>query len=167
MARHRSAEGPSTPATVALDRAGVPYTRHPYDHAPSAAGYGIEAAEALGVAPARVLKTLLVNTGPGLAVGIVPVDGQLDLKAVASALEVKSVTMADPAVAERSTGYVVGGISPVGQRRALPTVLDETAYAFEKVYVSGGRRGFDIGLAPGDLAAVTRAVRAPIARRVS
>ena len=152
---------------MALDRAGVPYTRHPYDHDPSAAGYGLEAAEALGVDPARVLKTLLVNTGGGLAVGIVPVDGQLDLKAVASALEVKSVTMADPAVAERSTGYVVGGISPVGQKRALPTVLDETAYAFETVYVSGGRRGFDIGLAPDDLAAVTRAVRAPIARRVS
>jgi Cys-tRNA(Pro)/Cys-tRNA(Cys) deacylase len=167
MAKHRPPDGPSTPATVALDRAGVPYTRHPYDHEPSAAGYGLEAAEALGVEPVRVLKTLLVSTGAGLAVGIVPVDGQLDLKAVASALDVKSVTMAEPAVAERSTGYVVGGISPVGQKRALPTVLDETAYAFETVYVSGGRRGFDIGLSPDDLAAVTRAVRAPIARRVS
>jgi Cys-tRNA(Pro)/Cys-tRNA(Cys) deacylase len=167
MARHRPADGPSTPATVALDRAGVPYTRHPYEHDPSAQSYGLEAAEALGVDPAHVFKTLLVDMGTGLAVGIVPVDGQLDLKAVASALEVKSVTMADPAVAERSTGYVVGGISPVGQKRTLPTVLDQTAYAFEKVYVSGGRRGFDIGLAPHDLAAVTRAVRAPIGRRVS
>ncbi len=164
MARHRPTDGPSTPATVALDRAGVPYTRHPYDHDPSAAGYGLEAAEALGVAPDRVLKTLLVSTGGGLAVGIVPVDGQLDLKAVASALEVKSVTMADPAVAERSTGYVVGGISPVGQKRALRTVLDDTAYGFETVFVSGGRRGFDIELSPADLTSVTRALRAHIGR---
>ena len=164
MARHRSGDGPSTPATAALDRAGVAYTRHPYDHDPSAASYGLEAAEALGVDPARVLKTLLVDTGKGLAVGVVPVDGLLDLKAVASALGVKAVTMADPAAAERSTGYVVGGISPVGQKRALPTVLDDTAYAFDVVYVSGGRRGFDIGLSPTDLASVTRAVRARIGR---
>jgi Cys-tRNA(Pro)/Cys-tRNA(Cys) deacylase len=122
---------------VALDRAGIAYSRHPYDHDPATASYGLEAAEALGVEPARVLKTLLVDTGKGLAVGVVPVDGQLDLKAVAAALGVKTVTMADPAAAERSTGYVVGGISPVGQKRALPTVLDDTAYAFDVVYVSG------------------------------
>jgi Cys-tRNA(Pro)/Cys-tRNA(Cys) deacylase len=149
---------------VALDRAGIAYSRHPYDHDPATASYGLEAAEALGVEPARVLKTLLVDTGKGLAVGVVPVDGQLDLNAVAAALGVKTVTMADPAAAERSTGYVVGGISPVGQKRALPTVLDDTAYAFDVVYVSGGRRGFDIGLSPTDLASVTRAVRARIGR---
>ncbi|MGO4360177.1 Cys-tRNA(Pro) deacylase [Terrabacter sp. 2TAF16] len=164
MARQRPADGPSTPATVALDRAGIPYSRHPYEHDPAAASYGLEAAASLGVEPSRVFKTLLVDTGATLAVGVVPVDGQLDLKAVAAALGVKSVTMADPAAAERSTGYVVGGISPVGQKRALPTVLDETAYGFGTVYVSGGRRGFDIGLAPEDLASVTRARRARIGR---
>ncbi|WP_256795550.1 Cys-tRNA(Pro) deacylase [Terrabacter sp. Ter38] len=164
MARHRQADGPSTRATVALDRAGVPYSRHPYEHDPAAASYGLEAAAALGVEPSRVFKTLLVDTGTTLAVGVVPVDGQLDLKAVAAALGVKSVTMADPSAAERSTGYVLGGISPVGQKRALPTVLDETAYGFGTVYVSGGRRGFDIGLSPEDLASVTRARRARIGR---
>ena len=164
MARQRQADGPSTPATVALDRAGVPYSRHPYEHDPAAASYGLEAAAALGVEPSRVFKTLLVDTGTTLAVGVVPVDGQLDLKAVAAALGVKSVTMADPAAAERSTGYVVGGISPVGQKRALPTVIDETAYGFGTIYVSGGRRGFDIGLSPEDLASVTRARRARIGR---
>ncbi|MBW8730970.1 MAG: Cys-tRNA(Pro) deacylase [Terrabacter sp.] len=164
MARQRQADGPSTPATVVLDRAGVAYSRHPYEHDPAAASYGLEAAAALGVEPSCVFKTLLVDTGTTLAVGVVPVDGQLDLKAVAAALGVKSVTMADPAAAERSTGYVVGGISPVGQKRALPTVLDETAYGFGTVYVSGGRRGFDIGLSPEDLASVTRARRARIGR---
>ena len=163
--RQQGAGGPTTPATLALDRAKVSWTGHPYEHDPSAASYGLEAAEVLGVDPARVLKTLLVDTGRGLAVGIVPVDGQLDLKAVAAALGVKSVTMADPAAAERSTGYVVGGISPVGQKRALPTVLDDSALGHGTVLVSGGRRGFDVELAPADLAAVTRAVTAPIARR--
>ena len=165
MARPRKdAGGPTTPATLALDRAGVSYTRHAYDHDPSAASFGLEAAALLGVDPQRVFKTLLVDTGPGLAVGIVPVAGQLDLKAIASALGVKSVTMADPPAAERSSGYVVGGISPVGQKRALPTVLDDTACGFETVFVSGGRRGFDIELSPTDLASITRAVRAPIGR---
>jgi Cys-tRNA(Pro)/Cys-tRNA(Cys) deacylase len=164
MARQRPTDGPSTPATVALDRAGVTYSRHPYEHDPAATSYGLEAAAALGVDPAQVFKTLLVDTGATLAVGVVPVDGQLDLKAVASALGVKSVTMADPTAAERSTGYVVGGISPVGQKRTLPTVLDDTAYGFGTVYVSGGRRGFDIGLSPADLATVTGALRARIGR---
>jgi Cys-tRNA(Pro)/Cys-tRNA(Cys) deacylase len=164
MAKHRPSHGPATPATLALDRAGVTYTRHPYEHDPAAAGYGLEAAAALGVEPSRVFKTLLVDTGTTLAVGVVPVDGQLDLKAVAAALGVKSVTMADPAAAERSTGYVVGGISPIGQKRALPTVLDETAYGFGTFYVSGGRRGFDIGLSPKDLEAVTHARPARIGR---
>ncbi len=156
MARPRSVDGPATPATVALDRLGVTYRRHPYAHDPAAASYGLEAAQALGVAPERVLKTLLVDTGHGLAVGIVPVAGQLDLKAMAAALGVKGVRMADTAAAERSTGYVVGGISPVGQRRALPTVLDESAFGHPTVYVSGGRRGFDLELAADDLVTVTR-----------
>ncbi|MGW5239628.1 Cys-tRNA(Pro) deacylase [Monashia sp. NPDC004114] len=164
MAKSRPGDGPATPATVALDRARVEYRRHPYTHNPSAPSYGLEAAAVLGVDPARVFKTLLVDTGRSLAVGIVPVAGQLDLKAVAAALGVKGVTMADPTTAERVTGYVVGGISPVGQKRALPTVLDETAYAFDTVFVSGGRRGFDIELSPGDLATVTRAVRGRIGR---
>lgn len=165
MARRTPGAGPSTPATVALDRAAVPYTRHTYDHDPAAPSYGLEAATAIGVAPERVFKTLLVDTGGGLAVGIVPVAGQLDLKAIAAALGAKAVSMAQAAVAERSTGYVVGGISPLGQRKALPTVLDDTAYAFETIYVSGGRRGFDIELSPADLAAQTRAIRATIGRR--
>jgi Cys-tRNA(Pro)/Cys-tRNA(Cys) deacylase len=163
--RGKDVEGPTTQATLALDRAGVEYSRHPYEHDPTARGYGLEAAAVLGVDPARVFKTLLVDTGHGLAVGVVAVAGELDLKAMAAALGVKSLVMADPAAAERSSGYVVGGISPVGQKRALPTVLDDAAYGFETVFVSGGRRGFDIELSPADLASVTRAVRAPIGRR--
>lgn len=111
-----------------------------------------------------MFKTLLVDTGAGLAVAVVPVAGMLDLKAMATALGVKRVAMADPAAAQRSSGYVVGGISPVGQKRALPTVVDESAELFDVVYVSGGRRGLDIGLSPADLVRVTDAVLADIAR---
>ncbi|HET8595479.1 MAG TPA: Cys-tRNA(Pro) deacylase [Intrasporangium sp.] len=164
MSRAKGGAGPTTQATLALDRAGVPYTRHTYEHDPSASNYGLEAAEALGLPPGRVFKTLLVDAGGRLAVGIVPVDGHLDLKAVASALGVKSVTMAEPAAAERTTGYVVGGISPVGQKRRLATVLDQSAQGYATVFVSGGRRGFDIELAPADLVRVTGAVLAPIGR---
>jgi Cys-tRNA(Pro)/Cys-tRNA(Cys) deacylase len=124
----------------------------------------MEAAEALDLPPARVLKTLLVTVPSGLAVAIVPVDGTLDLKAMAAALAAKSATMADPVAAERATGYVLGGISPIGQRRALPTVLDESATAHPTVFVSGGRRGFDIELAPTDLIRITGAVTAAIGR---
>lgn len=161
MARSR---GGGTPATVALDRAGVAYALRAYEHDPQAPSYGLEAAEALGVDPARVFKTLLVDTGSGLGVGIVPVSTQLDLKALAAALGVKKVAMADPREAERATGYVVGGISPIGLRRRLPTVLDESALDFETVLVSGGRRGLDLELSPTDLVAVTGARTAPIAR---
>jgi Cys-tRNA(Pro)/Cys-tRNA(Cys) deacylase len=154
----------STPATAALTRAGVAFRTHTYRHDPSVDSYGEEAAAATGVPAERIFKTLLVDTGRGLAVGVVPVSGSLDLKAVASALGVKKVVMADPAAAERSTGYVVGGISPVGQRRALPTVIDDSARAYSSVFVSGGRRGFEIELAPEDLATVTRATFAPIGR---
>lgn len=153
-----------TPATVALTRAGVAFTTHTYEHDPSAASYGLEAAEVLGLDPAAVLKTLLADVDGRLVVGIVPVSGQLDLKALAAAAGGKKATMADPAAAERATGYVVGGISPLGQKRAHPTVLDESALAHETVYVSGGRRGLDLGLSPGDLLRLTGATAAPIAR---
>ena len=163
MARRTRGDG-GTPATVALTTAGVAFTARSYAHDPAAASYGLEAAEALGVEPARVFKTLLVETDGTLAVGIVPVDRQLDLKALAASLGVKRVQMADPAAAERATGYVVGGISPVGQKRRLATVLDESASAYGTVLVSGGRRGLDIELSPADLLAVTGATLAPISR---
>ncbi len=154
----------STPATVALERAGIRYDVRSYVHDPTAASFGLEAAEALGIEPARVFKTLLVDTDKGLGVGIVPVDRLLDLKAVAAALGAKKATMAEPAVAERVTGYVVGGISPVGQKKSLPTVLDVSAEQHTTILVSGGRRGLDLELAPADLLAVVRGRTAPIAR---
>ena len=153
-----------TPATVTLTAAGVAFSVHTYDHDPAAKSFGMEAVEALGLPAEQMFKTLLVDTGAGLAVGVVPVSGQLDLKAMAQALGVKKVEMADPRIAERTTGYVVGGISPIGQKRSLPTVLDETAELFDVVYVSGGRRGLDIGVAPADLVRVTGAKVADISR---
>ena len=153
-----------TPATVALTDAGVTFRTHSYRHDPAAASFGLEAAEALGIAPERVFKTLLVDTGNGLAIAVLPVDRQLDLKAVAAVLGVKRVTMADPRQAERASGYLVGGISPVGQRRALPTLIDESAVAHRTVFASGGRRGLDIELSPTDLIRVTAARTAAIAR---
>lgn len=154
----------STPATVALTRAGLPFQTHTYAHDPSVGSYGEEAAQATRVPAERIFKTLLVDTGSGLAVGVVPVSGSLDLKALAGALGVKKVTMAQPAAAERSTGYVVGGISPIGQRKPLETVIDVSAQDFDTVFVSGGRRGFEIELAPDVLASATGATFAPIAR---
>ena len=162
MARKQGAGG--TPATVALTRAGVAFTEHVYTHDPAATSYGTEAADALGLEPGRVLKTLFASVDGRLVVGIVPVAGQLDLKALAAAVGGKKAAMADPADAERATGYVVGGISPVGQKRPHPTVLDESAMAFDEVYVSGGRRGLDLGLAPADLVRVTGATVAAIGR---
>jgi Cys-tRNA(Pro)/Cys-tRNA(Cys) deacylase len=153
-----------TPATVALTRAGIDYTLHPYEHDPRAESYGLEAAEALGVEPERVFKTLMASIDGKLVVGIVPVTGQLDLKALARALGGTKAQMAEVAAAERATGYVAGGISPVGQKRSHPTVLDESAAAYETVYVSGGRRGLDLELAPADLVEITDATTAPIAR---
>ena len=153
-----------TPATVALTRAGIGFTLRAYDHDPAAESYGLEAATALGVEPERVLKTLLVSVDSRLVVGIVPVSGQMDLKAVASAVGGKRAEMADPKLAERTTGYVVGGISPVGQRKQLPTVLDESALRFDTVLVSGGKRGLDLELSPQDLIRVTSATVAPIRR---
>ena len=153
-----------TPATVALTKAQVEFSTHAYEHDPAAKSYGLEAAEALGLAAEQVFKTLLVEVDGKLTVGVVPVDKQLDLKAIAAAAGGKKAVMADPAAAERTTGYVVGGISPIGQKRALPTVVDATATNHDKVYVSGGRRGLDIGLSPADLITVTKARTAPIAR---
>ncbi len=160
----RPASAPGTPATVALAAAGIPFTAHTYVHDPTTTNFGLEAASALGLDPDRVFKTLLAEADARLVVGIVPVTGMLDLKALASAVGAKRAVMADPAVAERKTGYVVGGISPLGQKTPLPTVLDETALLWDTIYVSGGRRGFDVELAPVDLLSVTGGQFADIAR---
>ena len=162
----------STPATAALTAAGIAYDVRAYDHDPRAESFGLEAAEALGVDPARVFKTLLASldpaTGSGqrgeLVVGIVPVSGHLDLKALARALDGSKAVMAEVGAAERATGYVAGGISPVGQKRRHPTVLDASATTWPTVFVSGGRRGLDLELAPQDLVAITGAVTATIGR---
>lgn len=140
-----------TPATAALDKAGIPFTLHPYDHDRAAASYGLEAAEQLGLDPAAVFKTLLAEVDGHLVVGLVPVSGQLDLKALASAVGGKRAAMADPAEAERATGYVIGGISPIGQKKRLCTVVDLSALDRETVFVSGGKRGLDLALAPQEL----------------
>ncbi|AKJ13755.1 transcriptional regulator [Streptomyces incarnatus] len=153
-----------TPATVALSSAGVAFTVHSYDHDPSHPSYGEEAAEAMGVSPDRVFKTLVADVDGTLTVAVVPVSGSLDLKALAAAVGGKRATMADPALAERTTGYVRGGISPLGQRKRLPTVLDDSAEAHETICVSAGRRGLEVELAPEDLAKLTQAVLAPIGR---
>ena len=154
-----------TPALVALERAGIAHTVHSYAHDPSnELGYGLEAAAAIGVAPALVFKTLLAVADGTLVVAVVPVDGRLDLKALARAVGAKKAEMADPATAERATGYVVGGISPLGQRQRLRTVVDRSALDHPTVYVSAGRRGLDVGLAPDDLLTLTGASTAPLGR---
>lgn len=157
-----------TPAVKVLTAAGIGHRLLEYAHDPSTTRYGLEAADALGLEPSRVFKTLLValNGDPKrLAVAVVPVTGQLDLKAMAAACGAKKADMADPRVAERATGYVVGGISPLGQKRRWPTVLDETALAFDRVYVSGGRRGLDIEIAGEDLRRLCDARVAALAKR--
>ncbi|MFC4610238.1 Cys-tRNA(Pro) deacylase [Streptomyces maoxianensis] len=153
-----------TPATVALTAAGTAFTVHAYDHDPASPSYGEEAAQALGVTPDRVFKTLVADVDGELTVAIVPVAGQLDLKALAAAVGAKRATMADPAAAERTTGYVRGGISPLGQRKPLRTVLDTSASAHSTICVSAGRRGLEVELSPSDLATLTSAVLAPIGR---
>ncbi|MDD1477984.1 Cys-tRNA(Pro) deacylase [Arthrobacter sp. H16F315] len=160
MARKQASQG--TPATAALTAAGVPFLVHPYSHDPAAASYGLEAAEVLGVDPAHVFKTLMVEVDGRLAVGVVPVSGNLDLKAMAAALGGKKAALADPAAAERRTGYVLGGISPLGQRQPSPTVVDDSALALETIFVSGGRRGLDIELGPAELIRLTNARTARI-----
>ena len=155
---------PSTPATLALERAGVPFVPHVYEHHETATNFGEEAAAALGLREEQVFKTLVVSVDGALAVAIVPVANRLDLKAIAAAVGGKKATLADPALAEKRTGYVVGGISPVGQRSKIPTVLDASASDYPTIFVSGGRRGFDIEIAPTDLLRVTEATTAAIAR---
>jgi Cys-tRNA(Pro)/Cys-tRNA(Cys) deacylase len=159
-----TAGSPSTPATVALERAGIPFTPHVYEHHETATNFGEEAAAALGLREEQVFKTLVVSVDGALAVAIVPVANRLDLKAIAAAVGGKKATLADPALAERRTGYVVGGISPVGQKTRLRTVLDESALTYPSIFVSGGRRGFDIEVAPADLVRATEATAAAIAR---
>ena len=153
-----------TPATVALARAGIEYRLHEYAHDPRAESYGLEAAEALGLDPARVFKTLMATVDGRLATAVVPVSGQLDLKALARALGASRAAMADVVVAERATGYVAGGISPVGQRRPHPTVLDSTALDHPSVFVSAGRRGLDLEIAPADLVRITEAITERVGR---
>ena len=160
MARRPS----GTPATLALDRAGIDYTQHTYRHEPTAASYGLEAAAQLGLDPTAVFKTLLAEVDGAMVVAVVPVSGHLDLKALASAVGGKRSSMTDALDAERATGYVVGGISPIGQRRRLRTVVDESALTLSTMYVSGGRRGLDLGVTPGDLVDVLEATLAPIGR---
>jgi Cys-tRNA(Pro)/Cys-tRNA(Cys) deacylase len=158
----------ATPAAQLLLTTGRSFTLHEYSqHEPGkdgGAGFGAEAAAALGIDPARMFKTLVVDAGGRLAVGVVPVAGMLDLKAMAAAIEAKNVRMADSADAERATGYVVGGISPLGQRKRLVTVVDTSASGWETVYISAGRRGLQVELEPGDLVELTAAIVAPIGR---
>lgn len=162
MARKEPA---GTPALVALAQAGVPHTVRTYEHDPhSDLGYGLEAAAALDLDPGQVFKTLMADVDGELVVAVVPVAGHLDLKALAEAVGGKRASMADRALAERVTGYVAGGISPLGQRRRLRTALDESVWLYDEVLVSGGRRGLDVSLAPDDLVRLTDAVVAPIGR---
>ena len=159
MARSRAG---GTPATVALTEAGIAYTLHPYAHEDGTSSYGEEAAAALGIPPERIFKTLVAQVGAELVVAVVPVARQLDLKALAAALGAKKAALADPAVATRRTGYVLGGISPLGQRTRLRTVFDRSAADFPTVHVSAGRRGLQVELAPEDLVRATGAVTASI-----
>ena len=163
MAKKHTSRDPhgGTPATVALERAGFTFTLHSYDHDPQNSAYGDEAAAALGVDPARIFKTLIVQAD-GLTVAVLPVADHLDLKAMGGAVGTKRVTLADPALARRSTGYVLGGISPLGQRTPLPTVLDESALAFATILLSAGKRGLQVELSPQDLVAATGAIIAAI-----
>lgn len=156
---------PVTPAILLARKHGVPHRVLSYTHDPHAASYGLEAAELLGLAPAQVFKTLVADVeGVGLACAVVPVDRQLDLKALADALGGRKAAMALPAAAERATGYIVGGISPLAQKKALPVVVDASATGYDEVFVSAGRRGLEIALAPTSLQQLTRATFAAIAR---
>jgi Cys-tRNA(Pro)/Cys-tRNA(Cys) deacylase len=151
-----------TPATALLTKLGIRHTLHTYDHDPRHGSYGLEASEALGVPPERVFKTLVAAVDGALTVGVVPVVRQLDLKRLAAAAGGKRAELAEVPAAERATGYVAGGISPLGQRRRLPVVIDSTALDFATVFCSGGRRGLEVELAPHDLVRAADAIVAPI-----
>jgi Cys-tRNA(Pro)/Cys-tRNA(Cys) deacylase len=154
-----------TPAILAAERARVPFRVHEYEHDPHATSYGLEAADKLDADAARVFKTLVVSLdATRLAVAVVPVAQSLDLKACAAALGTKKAVIAEVAAAERATGYVAGGISPLGQKKRLPLVLDTSALAHETIFVSAGRRGLEIELAPADLLALTGGSTAAVAR---
>lgn len=157
-----------TPAIQTLNRAGVAFNLHTFDASPSTLGYGAAAAAALGVEPDRVFKTLMISLQGAqspTAVAIVPVTGHVSLKAVAHTLDAKRAELLDPTDAERLTGYVVGGISPFGQRRPSPTIIDRTALSWETIYVSAGRRDADVEVAPGDLIEILQATVADIGER--
>jgi Cys-tRNA(Pro)/Cys-tRNA(Cys) deacylase len=154
--------GQGTPATALLKKQKVTHRVHEYRHDPRAESYGTEAVAALGIQPERVFKTLVAEVDGALVVGVVPVTGSLDLKALAAAVGGKRAAMADPVAAERATGYVRGGISPLGQRKRLPVVLDASAEDFDTVYVSAGRRGLEVELAAADLLRLTGGTSAPI-----
>jgi len=151
-----------TPATAALTDQQVDHTLHPYDVSPDAPNYGALVAAALAVEPERVFKTLIAEVDGRLVVAVVPVTGELDLKALAHAAGGKRAAMADRVAAERSSGYVRGGISPLGQRKKLPTVVDDSALALDRMFISAGKRGLQVALAPADLIRLTDAVTAAI-----
>lgn len=161
--KHEKGAG-STPATVQLEKAGIAFTTYEYEHSNDHMddGYGVEAAKKLGFDEHQVFKTLMADTGSERVVGVVPVSGHMDLKALAAAVGAKKAAMADPKVAMRESGYVVGGISPLGQRTKHKTVLDDSALQFDKILLSGGKRGFSVGLNPHDLLKVLDGIAAPI-----
>ena len=152
-----------TPATALLCKRKIAHTLHPYDHDPRSQAYGHEAAAALGIDPARIFKTLIASVDGKLACAVVPVAARLDLKAFAAAVGGKRAELAEPAAASRATGYVVGGISPIGQKSRLRVVVDASAEGFDSVYVSAGKRGLQVELRPADLLAAADASLAPIA----
>ena len=156
--------GQQTPATALLGKLGIAHSVHAYQHDPRRGSYGLEASEVLGIEPGRVFKTLVADVDGALTIGVVPVAGQLDLKALAAAVGGKRAAMADVAAAERATGYVAGGISPLGQRKRLPVVIDSSALGFATIFCSGGRRGLEIELAPADLVRAAGARVAVIAQ---
>lgn len=154
-----------TPAIEAAKAAGISYSIHEYRHNPKTKSYGLEAADKIGVSPTKIFKTLVVQSDRGvLTVAIVPVLKSLDLKATAAALGVKKVQMADRALVQRATGYLIGGVSPLGQKKALTTLLDESASDHDQIYISGGRRGLDIAISPGDLIGICSATTVHISR---
>ncbi|SFB61918.1 Cys-tRNA(Pro)/Cys-tRNA(Cys) deacylase [Amycolatopsis marina] len=154
--------GKGTPATALLAKKKVAHELHSYEHDPRHESYGSEAAELLGLVPERVFKTLVAEVDGKLVVGVVPITGQLDLKALAAAVGGKRGRMADAAAAQRATGYVLGGISPLGHRSSLPVVIDSTVRRFDTIYCSAGRRGLEVELAPTALIELTKAVVADI-----